>query len=133
MEYKVMNGANISNINDTAAYVVYMIMGSYFKKAVCTSSIKERQLKVVYSETKRDNQMNLEERCINYIDSKIVPYVPEEIFEDMVEVHFVPNKKENRLDVVFIGFDWKLTMWGVQQGNIVLFNYDFKEADNKEE
>lgn len=127
-----MYDVKINNSNDAIAYVVYMIMGSYFKKTVCMSTIKERQLKVVYCETKRDTQIKMEERCINYIDTKLVGEVPEEIFNDMVEVHFIPNTKEHRLDVLFEGFDWKLRMWGVNSSKGIMFDYKFVSRDIEE-
>ena len=127
-----MYDVKINNSNDAIAYVVYMIMGSYFKKTVCKSTLKEKQLKVVYWETKRDTQIKMEERCINYIDTKLVGVVPEEIFDDMVEVHFVPNAKEHRLDVLFEGFDWKLRMWGVNSSKGIMFDYKFVSQDIEE-
>lgn len=127
-----MYDVKINNSNDAIVYVVYMIMGSYFKKTVCKSTLKEKQLKVVYCETKRDTQIKMEERCINYIDTKLVGVVPEEIFDGMVEVHFVPNAKEHRLDVLFEGFDWKLRMWGVNSSKGIMFDYKFVSQDIEE-
>ena len=118
-----MNNVKINNTNDAIVYIIYMIMGSYFKKTICKSTMREKQLKIVYCETKRDTQINIEERCINYIENKFIGVVPEEIFGDMVEVQFVLNRKENRTDVVFIGFDWKLTMWGTNSSKGVMFDY----------
>lgn len=127
-----MYDVKINNANDAVAYSIYMIMGSYFKKTVCKSTMKERQLKVVYCETKRDTQIKIEERCINYIENKVLGVVPEEIFEDMVEAHFVLNKQEKRLDVVFIGFNWKLTMWGTNSNRGVMFDYKLDTEESEE-
>ena len=118
-----MYDVKVNNSNDAIAYAIYMIVGSYFKKAVCLSTIKERQLKVVYCETKRETQIKMEERCINYVDTRLVGVVPDDIFEDMVEVKFVPNQKENRLEVVFYGFDWKLRVWGENSSKGIMFDY----------
>lgn len=127
-----MYDVKINNTNDAIVYVIYMIMGSYFKKAVCKSTMKEKQLKVVYCETKRDTQIKMEERCINYIENKFIGVAPEEIFDDMVEVHFALNHKEKRTDVVFIGFDWKLTMWGVNSSKGIMFDYKLEITDPDE-
>lgn len=124
-----MYDVKINNTNDAITYVIYMIMGSYFKKAVCKSTMKEKQLKVVYCETKRDTQIKMEERCINYIENKFIGVAPEEIFDDMVEVHFKLNHEEKRTDVVFIGFDWKLTMWGVNSSKGIMFDYKLEITD----
>lgn len=127
-----MYDVKINNTNDAIAYVVYMIMGSYFKKTVCKSPMKEKQLKVVYGETKRDNQIKMEERCINYVENKLLGVAPEEIFGDMVEVHFKPNEAENRIDVIFIGFDWKLIMWGTNSNKGIMFDYKLITLDAEE-
>lgn len=118
---------SISNNNKSIAYAIYMMMGSYFKKAVCKSEILRKNLLLVYAETKRDNQIRLEERCENYIENFIVPNVPDEIFQDMVEVYFVNNKETNTLEVIFVGFDWKITMWGDSSAKGVRFDYIFSE------
>lgn len=128
-----MYNVKVNDNNSVTSYIIYMIMGSYFKKAVCKSEMKERQLRVVYSETKKDNQIKIEERCANYIDSRIVGVIPDEIFDDMVEVKFIPNKKENRLDVLFTGFDWKLLMWGVNSPKGMMFDYKFVMKDYDED
>lgn len=127
-----MYNVKINNTNDAITYVIYMIMGSYFKKAVCKSTMKEKQLKVVYCETKRDTQIKMEERCINYIENRFLDVAPEEIFNDMVEVHFAVNHKEKRTDVVFIGFDWKLTMWGTSSNKGIMFDYKLETTDSNE-
>ncbi len=124
-----MYDVKVNNSNDAIAYAIYMIVGSYFKKTVCLSTIKERQLKVVYCETKRDTQIKMEERCINYVDTRIVGVIPDEVFGDMIEVKFVPNTKENRLEVVFYGFDWKLRVWGENSSKGIMFDYKFTSQD----
>lgn len=128
-----MYDVKVNNSNDAIAYAIYMIVGSYFKKEVCLSTIKERQLKVVYCETKRDTQIKMEERCINYVDTRLVGVVPDDIFEDMVEVKFVPNQKENRLEVVFYGFDWKLRVWGENSSKGIMFDYKFISQSEHDE
>lgn len=128
-----MYDVKINNTNDAIAYVIYMIVGSYFKKTVCKSTMKEKQLKVVYGETKRDTQIKLEERCIKYVESKLLSIAPEEIFDDMAEVHFKLNKEANRIDVIFTGFDWRLTMWGDNTSKGIMFDYKLITDDPDED
>lgn len=125
--YNVKNKSS----SEAIAYAIYMIMGSYFKKAVCKSIIKEGQLRVAYSETKRDTQIKMEERCINYIDSRVLGVVPDEIFDDMVEVKFITNNEEHRIDVLFEGFDWKLRMWGITSNKGIMFDYKLVIQDDE--
>lgn len=111
--------------SNAIAYIIYMICGSYFKKAICMSKLREKQLKIAYSEQKRDNQIKLEERCDNYLNSRVLPKLPEEIFEDMVDVQFINS--DNYIIVKFIGFNWTLEMWGVEENNVVNYSYNFNE------
>lgn len=131
-EERKMYNIKIDNTKDAIAYAIYMIVGSYFKKTVCLSVIKERQLKVIYGETKKDTQLKMEERCIKYVDSRIVGVVPDEIFDDMVEVRFFSNKKDNRTEVIFEGFDWKLKVWGESTSTGIMYDYKFvsREEEN---
>lgn len=108
------------------AYTIYMMLGSYFKKAVCTSTIKEGQLRIAYNEQKKDNQVKYEEYCDRYIEDKIVPDVPEVIFDDMVEVSFIEDNSPS-ISVIFVGFDWKITMWAEEENNYIHFKHEYEE------
>ena len=117
----------VTSQQELSAYVIYMILGSYFKKAVCVSTIKESQLRLAYLAQKRDNQINMEERCDNYVTSRLIPNVPEVIFNDMVEVRFLLNN--DKYIVEFTGFDWKINMWANQIGKSIMFSYEYKETE----
>lgn len=117
----------VTSQQELSAYVIYMILGSYFKKAVCVSTIKETQLRLAYLAQKRDNQINMEERCDNYVTSRLIPNVPEVIFNDMVEVRFFINN--GKYVVEFTGFDWKINMWANQMGKSTMFSYEYKETE----
>ena len=117
----------VTSQQELSAYVIYMILGSYFKKAVCASTIKESQLRLAYLAQKRDNQINMEERCDNYVASRLIPNVPKVIFNDMVEVRFLLNN--DKYIVEFTGFDWKINMWANQIGKSIMFNYEYKETE----
>lgn len=117
----------VTSQQELSAYVIYMILGSYFKKAVCVSTIKETQLRLAYLAQKRDNQINMEERCDNYVTSRLIPNVPEIIFNDMVEVRFLLNN--DKYIVEFTGFDWKISMWANQIGKSIMFDYEYRETE----
>lgn len=117
----------VTSQQELSAYVIYMILGSYFKKAVCVSTIKESQLRLAYLAQKRDNQINMEERCDNYVTSRLIPNVPEIIFNDMVEVRFLLNN--DKYIVEFTGFDWKISMWANQIGKSIMFDYEYRETE----
>jgi hypothetical protein len=121
-----------TKVNDkigAATYVVYMMMGSYFKKALCDSTLRLGQLRIAYCEQKSDNQIKIEERCVNYIESRVIGVVPEIIFQDMVNVKFV--RKDDMTVVRFIGLDWYLDMWAYQNKGSI--NFDYKFMSNEDE
>ena len=68
-------------------YVMYMILGSYFTKAVCKSPIREKQLLLYYKDLKPNDQVDMENLCIRYIE-KFKKAVPEEFWNQEMEVHF---------------------------------------------
>ena len=114
----------LTSVKDASAYIIYMMLGSYFKKAVCVSSSKESQLKIAYLEQKKDNQIKQEERCENYIEQRIIPVMPQEIFEDMVEVRFLDEN--NHILVEFRGYDWEITMWAEEDNRYINYYYTCK-------
>ncbi len=68
-------------------YIMYMILASYFNKAVCQSPLREKQLFLCYKDIKLDEQLKMEEACIRYIE-KFQKAVPESFWKQEVEVHF---------------------------------------------
>lgn len=68
-------------------YIMYMILGSYFTKSVCKSPIREKQLLLYYKDLKPTEQVDLENLCIRYVE-KFMKAVPEEFWEQEMEVHF---------------------------------------------
>ena len=68
-------------------YIMYMILGSYFTKAVCKSPIREKQLLLYYKDLKPTDQVDLENLCIRYIE-KFKNAVPEDFWKQEMEVHF---------------------------------------------
>lgn len=125
-----MSAVKIKDMDSTLAYVVYMIMGSYFAGMECVSKLKEKQLKVTYAEQKRDNQIKYEQRCINYIDTMVVDEIPEEDFADKVEVKIV-TADDGITRVGFEGFNWNLVMWGEDTTKGVMFHHQFTEKPSE--
>lgn len=85
---------NFSDRQVALDYAIYMIVGSYFKAARLSSPILERNMRVQYFEQKLDYQYRLEDACINYIEKKVVPYVPEEIWDREMIVKIVTTEDE---------------------------------------
>lgn len=106
------------------AYAIFMVVGSYFKKAVPVSDIKEKRLRLYYSEQKRDNQIKMEEQCIKYFENFINDELTEDMLNDMVEVKFIDMSNRDSIKVIFKGFDWRLSINGIYTGNKLRFEYE---------
>lgn len=120
----------VSKEQEAMAYTIYMMLGSYFKKAVCNSNIRLGQLKLEYCEQKRDKQIKNEERCDYFIENKMIPNLPEIIFGDMVDVYFIA---ENGIVYTkFVGFDWHIIMWADTSSKKTIFQYKFVEAEEQD-
>ena len=63
----------------TNAYILYMIIGSYFRKCTCTSVITEHNLFLYYKEMPSGKQITAEEEIISYLES----YLKKEIGDDL--------------------------------------------------
>lgn len=111
------------------AYAIFMIVGSYFKKAVPVSDIKEKRLRLYYSEQKRDNQIKMEEQCIKYFENFINDELTEDMLNDMVEVKFIDMSNRDSIKVIFNGFDWSLSINGIYTGNKLRFEYEIIKND----
>lgn len=84
---------NFTNNQKALEYAIYMMVGSYFKKAVCLNKAYEETLRVHYCEQKLDNQYHMEDQCIKYVESVLMEELPEDIWQEEVEARILvlPN------------------------------------------
>ena len=66
-----------------------MIVGSYFKKASCASSLQERSMRLQYCEQKQESQYRMEDVCISYVEQELLPKLPESFWNREMQVYFV--------------------------------------------
>lgn len=67
-------------------YITYMIVGSYFKKAICRTPAMEAKMKLYYHLMNEKDQLRAEEDCDRFAAEKIVPLLPEAADSETVEV-----------------------------------------------
>lgn len=102
--------------NQTAfEYAMYMMFGSYFDKAVHKNKILEKKMRVQYMEQKEKNQIQMEDICIRFIEKKLMPQLPQGLWEQQVEVRILPTKKGIR-DIQFRGPKYTLRVFAVYKG-----------------
>lgn len=70
-------------------YVIYMMAGSYFKKAECSSKLYEKKLCISYRETKERLQFQMEDIVIDYVEKEILPQLPADISQQSAQVQLV--------------------------------------------
>ncbi len=103
--------------NQTAfEYVVYMMVGSYFDKAVCKNKLLEKKMYVQYIEQKERNQIQMEDICIRFIEKELMNHLPEQIWGQQVEVKFRPKDIKGQMDIQFHGPDYILCINAKYQG-----------------
>ncbi len=82
-------------------YCMYMILASYFENIVLKSPIQEKNLLLHYKDLKPQEQIDLEEQCIRYLQ-KVEKKIPAVIWEQPMEIHLVgrPDKASTKLKLV---------------------------------
>lgn len=103
--------------NQTAfEYVIYMMLGSYFDKAICKNRNLEKSMYVQYLEQKEKNQIQMEDVCIRYVEKKLMSNFPEKFWEQEVEVKFCPTNVDGVKEIQFHGKDCVLHVGGIYRG-----------------
>ena len=104
----MMNGKKMKR-QMVADYIVYMMVGSYFAKTICPSKIREKRMFMYYKDTKEDIQYELEEKCINFVEKKMMKNLPQEIWNERVMVTLKSNVAvPGKTDIIFSGNGWEL-------------------------
>ena len=103
--------------NQTAfEYAMYMMFGSYFDKAVHRNQLLEKKMYVQYMEQKERNQFQMEDICIRFIEKKLIPQLPQELWEQQVEVRIVPTEVKGLREIQFHGPDYTLRVCAIYKG-----------------
>ena len=103
--------------NQTAfEYTIYMIVGSYFKKTTCLSTLQERSMRLQYCEQKLENQYRMEDVCISYVERELLSKLPESFWNREMEVHFVKECSGGISEIRFTSDDCILWIRGLYEG-----------------
>ena len=106
---------NFTNNQTAFAYAIYMMVGSYFKKAACTSSILENNMRLQYVEQRLDNQYRMEDMCIRYAEHQLLSSTPANLWEEEVKVKVV-KRSEDEMELRFMGSHYILVVTGTYRG-----------------
>ena len=91
-------------------YIIYMMVGSYFKSAKCNSKVLERRLLLHYREMGDKLQIERELKCINYVEGYLMKRVPERIWSEDVVVTMAPDAETGKMIVSFKGRNFTLSI-----------------------
>ena len=113
--------------NQTAIeYAIYEIVGSYFKKARCQSTIQEQKLIVHFKEQKQDTQCLMENKVDGYVKAVLLKKLPPEIWDEEVTVEIRKAPESDLMNIIFYGEKYALIVKGAYRGkNNAEFNYRF--------
>ena len=113
--------------NQTAfEYAIYEIVGSYFKKARCQSTIQEQKLIVHFKEQKQDTQCLMENKVDGYVKAVLLKKLPPEIWDEEVTVEIRKAPESELMNIIFYGEKYALIVKGAYRGkNNAEFNYRF--------
>ena len=90
--------------NQTAfEYAIYEIVGSYFKKATCVSTIQEQKLIVHFKEQKQDTQCLMENKVDGYVKGVLLKKLPAEIWDEEVTVEIRKAPESDVMNIIFYG------------------------------
>jgi hypothetical protein len=104
-------------------YIMYMMLGSYFKKTNCLTTFWEQKLSLNYSAMKKQDQYAAEDKCIKVIEEEILPQLPEEFLESTVDIKLVVDEKDDVTVIEVTDGVYEL---------MVAYKYDVKKVEIKD-
>lgn len=111
-------------------YVLYMIFGSYFRKAAHRNILLEQKMYLQYMEQKEKNQILMEDICIRFIEKKLMKELPEALWNQTVEVKIVPTELKGLREVQFRGPKYTLRVCAIYRGKgNTIIHYEARQKD----
>lgn len=107
---------NFTNNQTAFEYAMYMMLSSYYNKAVCNNKLLEKKMYVQFLEQKERNQVQMEDICIRFIEKELMPQLPKEFWNQEVEVRFGSANEDGVRDIQFYGPDYMLRVGGIYKG-----------------
>jgi hypothetical protein len=104
-------------------YIMYMMLGSYFKKTNCLTTFWEQKLSLNYSAMKKQDQYAAEDKCIKAIEEEVLPQLPDEFLDSEVDVRLVIDDKDDVTVIEVTDGIYEL---------LVAYKYDVKKVEIKD-
>lgn len=85
-------------------YAMYMIVASYYKSAKCCTCLQEDKMYIRYQELKAQQQYEMEEQCIAFVEKNLTHIMSPEIWNEVVKVKLIGNSlSDDSCDVPLYG------------------------------
>lgn len=94
------------NTNKEMMYIIYMMVGSYFKSTRTDMKVLEKKLFLSYFTMKEKKQLLYEDLCLGYVERTLKKELPSSLWDESVAVGFDPEQTS----VSFLGRNWVLTV-----------------------
>lgn len=117
---------NYTNNQRSLEYVIYMMAGSYFHNMNCVSKRLEERLYLHYCEQQLSKQYMMEEHCLRYVNTRLIPNLPPDLWEENVIVKLIPHPTNDTIIVKFIGKKYILCMNGAYRQKNISFDYELR-------
>ena len=115
---------NTTNNQTAFEYALYMIAASYFDKAICKTKVMEQKMHLQYVEQKKEQQYQLEDMCISFLEETLVPAMPQKLWQQRAEVYLIKDKSGACTEVRFATYDYMLRIFAEYAGKKSKISYE---------
>lgn len=102
-------------------YAMYMMLGSYFRRATVTSQCFIKTMYLYYAELGKEKQYALEDIVIKFTEKILRKELPEDIWEGEVKIFF--RQEELNTYVAFVGDKYTLVVENNYKGKKTKLKY----------
>lgn len=127
-----MTKMNFTSNQTAFEYALYMIATSYINKAVCTTPLQEKKLKVSYLEQKTDKQYQMEEVCIRFMD-ELMKKLPKDMSKQDMQVRLIGKKEGVLTELLFCNQKYILRLVANYKGKNTQITSDFWTREVKKD
>ncbi len=75
-------------------YSMYVMLSSYFDKAICSTKLQQKKLCLAYQELKDKEKEQFDEKSIQIIEKELLPNIPEWFFNQKLELLLIGMEDE---------------------------------------
>lgn len=111
-----------SNEQKAMEYVVYMMVGSYFKKSSCISKWMEGRAFIEYKEMNVNKQLVMEEMSINFVEKVLLKELPQDVWQKEMRVKF-NSYEDGSSEIRFTGGEYLIRIFTLYKGKKTEFEY----------